>query len=140
MFSSSKSLNKIESLQKRALCYLYSGYECSCYTVSAKSDKVTIKASRLRGLCIEIYKIISSINPSFMHEVTNRMGSSQYKLNLEIPKVNQVIFGNKRIRSFGPKIWNSLPPYIKSFENLETLKRVIRNWHDITCNCRVCKI
>ena len=67
------------------------------------------------------------------------MVRSQYRLNLYIPKVNQVSFGNKSVRSFAPKIWNSLPPHIKSCENLETFKRVIKNWDDITCNCRVCK-
>ena len=71
MFSSAKSLNKIESLQKRA------------------QSKVTMKASRLRSLCVEIYKSINSINPSFMNEVfrlrvANRMVRSQYRLNLDI--------------------------------------------------------
>ena len=41
---------------------------------------------------------------------------------LDIPKVNQVSFGNKNIRSFKTKIWNSLPPHIKSYENQETFK------------------
>ena len=144
MFSSAKSLNKIESLQKRALRYLYSDYESPYDTLLAKSGKVTMKASRLRSLCVEIYKSINAINPSFMNEifrlrVTNRIVRSQYRLDLDIPRVNQVSFGNKSIRSFGPKIWNSLPPHIKSCENLETFKRVIKNWDDITCNCRVCK-
>ena len=144
MFSSAKSLNKIESLQKRALRYLYSDYESPYDTLLAKSGKVTMKASRLWSLCGEIYKSINAINPSFMNEifrlrVTNRIVRSQYRLDLVIPRVNQVSFGNKSIRSFGAKIWNSLPPHIKSCENLETFKRVIKNWDDITCNCRVCK-
>ena len=108
MFSSAKSLNKIESLQKRALCYLYSDYESSYDTLFAKSDKVTMKASRLRRLCVEIYRSINSINPSFMNEifrlrVTNRMVRSQHRHNLDIPKVNQVSFGNKSIRSLDQK-------------------------------------
>ena len=59
-----------------------------------------MEASRLRSLCVEIYKSINSINPSFMNEifrlwVTNRMVRSQYRLNLDIPKVSLVSFGNK---------------------------------------------
>ena len=78
MFSSAKSLNKIESLQKKAIRYLYSDSESPYDTFLAKSDKVTMKASRLRSLCVEIYKSINSINPSFMNEifrlrVTSRM-------------------------------------------------------------------
>ena len=103
-----------------------------------------MKASRLRSLCVEIYKSINSINPSFMNNifrlgVTNRMVHSQYRLNLDISKVNQVSFCNKSIRSFEPKIWNSLPSHIKSCENLKIFKRVIKNCDGITCNCRVCK-
>ena len=72
--------------------------------------------------------------------MTNRAVPSQYRLNLDIPKVNPVSFGNKSIRYFRPKIWNSLPPHIKSCENLETFTRVIKNWDGIICNCRVCKV
>ena len=79
------------------------------------------------------------MNEIFRLRVTNRMVHSQRRINLDIPKINQVSFGNKSIISFGLKIWNSLPRHIKSCENLETFKRVIKNWDGITCNCRVCK-
>ena len=68
MFSSTKSLNKIEYLQKRALRYLYSDYESPYDTLLAKSGKVIMKASRLRTPCVQIYKSINSINPSFMNK------------------------------------------------------------------------
>ena len=66
------------------------------------------------------------MNENFRLRVTNRMVCSQYRPNIGIPKVNQVTIRNKSIRSFGPKIWNSLPPHIKSCGNLETSKRVIK--------------
>ena len=52
------------------------------------------------------------MNEIFRLRVTNRMGCNQYRLNLDIPKVNQVSFGNKSIRSFGLKISNSFPSHI----------------------------
>ena len=67
------------------------------------------------------------MNEIFRLRVTNRIVRSQYRLDLDIPIVNQVSFGNKSIRSFGPKIWNSLPPHIKSSENLETFKKLLKN-------------
>ena len=69
MCSSAKSLNKIGSPQKRALRYLYSDYESPYDTLLAKSGKVTMKASRLKSLCVEIYKSINSINPSFYERI-----------------------------------------------------------------------
>ena len=35
---------------------------------------------------------------------SNRTVSSQYKLNLEVPKMKQVTFGNKSLKCFGLKI------------------------------------
>ena len=73
------------------------------YTLS-KSSKVNVKASRLtRSLCVEIYKSKNSVKASFMNEtfrlrVTNIVPGSQYRLNLDIPKVNQVSLGNQTLR------------------------------------------
>ena len=89
MFSSAKS----KSLQKSRLCYLHSNYESPYDTLIGKSDQVNLKASRLRTLCVKKHKSISSINPFFMNKtstlkVTTRDVRSQYKRNLDIPKVN----------------------------------------------------
>ena len=54
MFSSAKSLNKIEFLQKRALRYLYNDYESPHDILLAKSGKVNMKTIRLKSLCVEI--------------------------------------------------------------------------------------
>ena len=144
MFSSAKSVNKVESLQKRALCFLYNRYDCSYETLLELAGKSTMSVGRFRNLCIEIYKTINNINPSFMKDifqlrVANREARSQYKLNLEIPKINQVTFGTRSIRFYGPKIWNTLPLHIKSSENLLLFKTLIKNWDTISCKCLVCQ-
>ena len=36
---------------------------------------------------------------------TNRTVRHRYKLNLSVPKVNQVSYGEKSLRYYGPKIW-----------------------------------
>ena len=95
--------------------------------------------ARERLLCIEVYKTFNSLNPCFMQELfkireTNRNVSSKYKLNLDIV-VNQVTYGNKSLRSFRPKIWNSLPRHVKSAKNLEAFKKIINSWNGMSCNC-----
>ena len=55
MFSSAKSLNKVESLHKRALRFLYEDYVLPYHELLQKAGKETMKVSRLRSLCIEIY-------------------------------------------------------------------------------------
>ena len=69
---------------------------------------------------------------------TNRNVRNQYKLNLNIPVVNQDNYGTQSLRSFGPKIWNFLPHHVKFAENLETFKKIINNSNDVSCNCVVC--
>ena len=44
------------------------------------------------------------MNEIFRLRVTDRAVRSHYRLNLDIPKVNQVSFANMSIRSLGPKI------------------------------------
>ena len=99
--------------------------------------------ARERLLCIEIYKTLNSLNPCLMQELfklreTNRNVRNKYKLNLNIPVVNQVNYGTKILRSFGPEIWNSLQHHIKSPENLKTFKKIINDWNGVSCNCVVC--
>ena len=126
MFSSAKSLNKVESLQKRALRFLYedvSSYE----ELLQKAGKKTIKVKRLRSISIEIYKSINNINPMYINEIfklrkTSRAVRSNYKLNVDVPTITQVSFGDKSLRYYGPKIWNWLPFHIKSFDNLQAFK------------------
>ena len=70
---------------------------------------------------------------------TNGTVRNQYKPNPNVPKVNQVSYGEKSLRFYGPIIWNSLPIHVKTSENLKTFKDIIKNWSGSTCNCRVCQ-
>ena len=115
IFSSAKSLNKIENLQKRALRFLYDDYMTIWLynELLEKSGRPEMNLSRQRTLCIEIYKTLNDLNPSFMKNIfkereTNRLVPEKYKLNLTVPKSNQFTFWTKSLKSYGPKIWNSL--------------------------------
>ena len=98
---------------------------------------------QLRFLCIEIYKILKELNPSIRKEIfkkrdENRVTRAIYKLDLNIPRRNQVTFGTKSLKFYGPKIWNALPVNIKTVENLNAFKDFIKKWNGISCNCIVC--
>ena len=97
----------------------------------------------MRTLCIEVYKTLNDLNPEFMKNIfklreTIRPVREAYKMNLEMPRINQVTFGTRSLRILGPKIWNSLPLHVKSSENLSLFKEVIKNWNGLFCNCRIC--
>ena len=112
---------------------MYKNYQLTFEELLEKANSSTMNVKRLRFLCVEIYKTINNLNPSFMKQIfelreTNRNVREKYRLNLNIPNYNQVTFGEKSLRIFGPKIWNSLPYRIKSSKNLGTFKTVIKNW------------
>ena len=99
---------------------------------------------RQRTLCIEIYKTFTKLNPGYMNDIfklrnTDRLTREKYKLNLEIPKPNQATFGTSHLRSYGPKIWNALPYHIKTSDNLNSFKSIIKCWDGNHCTCRVCE-
>ena len=52
----------------------------------------------------------------------NRVTRDRYKLNLDIPRRNQVTFGGKCLKFHGPNIWNALPVSINNAENLNAFK------------------
>ena len=100
MFSHAKTLKKVEALQKRALRFLHDDDNSPTKEILKKPCKACMEVNRLRHLCIEIYKTTNNINPSFMKQIfqlreTNRTVRNQYKLNLSVPNVNQVSYGEK---------------------------------------------
>ena len=73
--------------------------------------------SRLRVLCIEVFKTLKNINPSCKHDIVKIKSSIYPPRNpndLQHYRPNQVNFGSNSLRSLGPQIWVGLPKKIKS--------------------------
>ena len=120
-------------MQKRAFRLLYDNHDSSYESILKLAGKRTMNVTRLRSLCIETFKTMNSINPTFINDIfelrkTNRAIRNQYKPNLEVPIINQVTFGAKSSRYLGPEICNTLSFHIKSSESLTTFNRIIKNW------------
>ena len=92
-------------MQKRTLRFLHNNYSSPYEELFKKSGKSTVNVSNYRSLCLEIFKTLKDINPSFIKDIfklrmTDRLTREKYKLYLEIPKSNQVRFGTKSSRYF----------------------------------------
>ena len=90
MFSKATSLKKIENLQKRALRFLYNNYQLTYEELLDKANSSTMNVKRLGFLCVEIYKTINNLIPSFTKHifelrVTYRNVHEKYGLNLNMP-------------------------------------------------------
>ena len=64
----------------------------------------------------------------------------QYKLNLHIPRKEQVVFGTKKLGSLGSQRSNSMPYNIKCAKNLNGFKNLIRKWNGSLCSCIECAL
>ena len=94
-FSSAKASQKIEKIQERALRFLYDDHRTSYSELLSKSERCTMHVSRLRVLCIEVFKTLKNIKPSFMHDIfkiKSSVYSSRNPNDLQHYRSNQVTF------------------------------------------------
>ena len=73
------------------------------------------------------------MNNIFKLNLNGREVRDKYKLNLDFPKWNQKTFGYKILKTLGPKIWKNLSYHVKSSENLDNLKSLLKNWDGNSC-------
>lgn len=101
-------------------------YISSYVLLLEKLLKSTMKLAREILIWIEEYKTLTSLLPYFMQELfklrkTKNSVLNKYKLNF--PIASQVTYVTRSIRSFGPKIVNSVPYHIISAKNLGTFMK-----------------
>ena len=107
-----------------------------------RSGKTTMLISRLKTLCIEIYKSINRINPTYMQNIVVKSRTGflhDIQITYRFHKLTKLVLVKKSLRMLGPQIWNELPDKIKSTESLENFKKIIKLWEGPNCNCSVCR-
>ena len=62
--------------------------------------------------------------------------ASHKKQNLSVQSHKTTAFGDKSLKTLGPKIWKSLPEKIKSVTNLD-FKNSIKIWFGPKCMCNL---
>ena len=99
-FSSRKSINKIENIQKRALRFLLNDYSSDYETLLKKTNKCTMEVKRPRLLALEIFKAFNENYPTFINDYFEKNENSvSKKHDSKIPIRNSVTFGDKSLRS-----------------------------------------
>ena len=141
--SSSKSLLKVEMIQKRALRFIHNDNNSSYESLLNNAKKSLMSVIRLRSLCVEIFKTVNNISPPFMKDIfcendNGRTVREQNLKNLIVKRKRTVTFGTNSLTVLGPKLWNNLPSHLKLCENLKTFKNMIKNWDGSKCLCDQC--
>ena len=86
-------MNKIESIQKRALQLLYNDFESNYSQFLDKAKKGATTIVRLPCLCLQIYKTINRLDPAFMIDIfklsdSKKPAEKQNALNLNVTRPN----------------------------------------------------
>ena len=77
------------------------------------------------------------MNDIFKLRNNGRLTHEKIQVKPEIPKPNHTTCGTRNLRSNGPKIWNALPYHVKTSENLNSSKAIIKCCDGNHCTCRV---
>ena len=138
-FCSSKSLNKIEKIQERALRLLHNDFTSDYSELLKKSGKPSMEVKRLRMLAVEIFKTLNNLNPDYMKEIFFKTTNLTHRpFDIKVSQNSSTKDGQKSLKSLGPHIWNSLPIEIKAKTNYEKFKNYINKWFGVKCKCSMC--
>ena len=70
---------------------------------------------------------------------TNLSRSQRNPHDLLHHRPNQTTFGTNSLKALGPKIWNGIPNEMKSAQNINVFKRLIKQWDGVECNYNACQ-
>ena len=139
-FSSAALSQKIERVQERALRLLYNDSFCRCNSLLSNAEWPTMEVNHLWKLAIEVFKTIKYSNPDFMYTYFKKDSHSARRKNgLVINRVKTTTFGEKSLRTMGPKIWNSIPEDAKDLTSPQKFTEFIKTWYKPECKCNIWK-
>ena len=123
------------------LWFVYADYSSTYSELLCKTESCTLELRRIQTICTEIYKTLNHMGPVYMNNliIPNQSNcSTRRPLNLFVPRVNQATYGLRSFLYHGTLLWNSLPEEIKTAANLNTFKKLIKNWSGPACKCNFC--
>ena len=145
-FCSSKSLKKIEKIQKQTLTKLYNDSTIEYNQLLNKYSKASMEVKHLRTLALEIFKTLNNLNPEYMKEIFYKTTNLTHRpFNIKVNQNNTTKYGNnttkygnKSLRSLGSHIWNSLPRQMREEIDYNKFKICIDKLFGAKCKCNLC--
>ena len=125
---------------KRALPLLCNDYTSTYDSLLAKTNKSSMEIKRYRTQALEIFEILSNLNPTYMQDLFCLRSSTARRPNdIAVVRTNTNTHGTKSLRSLGPQVWNSLPEPIKAITSLAHFRSLINTWFGKECLSNLCK-
>ena len=141
MFCGNAMNDKVNSVHKRALRVLLNDYTSSFEELLHRNEEETIHDKNLQKLMLEVYKCMTSGNPSFLWEFFNKK-VFPYSLRihnlLQLRNARTKKYGNESLSFRGSIIWNQLPGQYKAAKTDHEFKMKIKSWKGFECTCHIC--
>ena len=141
-FCGSASTHKIEKLHERVLRWVQNDYSSVYADILNKSNYSTLYLKRVRMIAQETFKAINNLSPEYTKELIRfrnpRYPTRNTNIDIYVPRVNQVKFGERSFKYEAPILWNSLPNEIRTVENFATFKELMKTWNGPSCRCTHC--
>ena len=116
---------------KRALRVLLDDYESTFEELLCKRGEYAIHTRNLQKLMLEVYKYLTSGNPSFLWDffkckpVNNNLRVTDL---VQLPDTRTLRYGTDSLAFRGSILWNKLPDTIKSADSVSQFKNNIKDW------------
>ena len=127
MFCGKRTNDKVNSVHKRALRGLLNDYTSSFEELLHRKEEVTVHEKNFQKLMLEVYRCMTSGNPSSLREIFS-------KKCFHIAKR----YGNELLSFRGSIIWNLLPDQYKAAKTDNEVKMKIKSLKGFECTCRIC--
>ena len=141
MFCGKTTNDEVNRVHKRALRVLLNDYDSSFEELLHRNEEVTIHKKNLQKLILEVYRYVTSGNPSFLWEFLNKkVPPYTLRINslLRLPNTRIKKYGTESLSFRGRIIWNQLPDKYKIAKSDEEFKMQIRSWRGVGYSCRIC--
>ena len=138
-YCSSKSIIKLEKLNKRALRIVLNDDKCTYHDLLRISQNICLFSMRRECIMKTVFKCTHNIAPSYLRDlfkVRNERMITRSKTYLIQPKVRTTRYGLNSLRYDGARIWNKLHNDFK-VDDYYDFKRLLKN-EIADCNCNTC--
>ena len=140
----SRKLNiRVHKLHEKALRIVYEDYASSFTELLDKDNLTTVHNRNIQLLATELFKVKNGLLPPFMNKifVENTQHYHDLRKSTEFKRNNVKMVYNrtKNLTFLGPRIWKTVPDYVKKSNTFEEFKVKIKLWNPENCPCRLCK-
>jgi len=142
-FCGKKNIRCMEKLQERALRMVYNDQISTYEELLTRSNLKSLHVRNMKAIALQVFKCINSLGPKYLHDMFIPKCTKYNFRDGSILHQNRfytVKYGFLSFKYHGAKIWNSLPPDLKTNTEFSDFKRLLNNWEGPFCNCNHCFI